>query len=794
MGTAPRMDRLFKPPSMRILLLHPYGDQLLTPTVAVWLGFAATVILLMASLEGVVWGLVGASIVPQGAAWTRPLAGLFMFTLMFAIIWIVDASLIMSERPLLRSRRWSAGTHQGVGALLRWSLGMLARVGIVAVSLYVTAPFLAKLIRADDILAYHQRQVEHYYSQRTSGLRTRIDESNQQIRELYEKRRQPLEVEIAQLTQALTEERQRRTTIEAEYAPEMDILRRDLAEARKRVGDEILGRDGRLQGRGPEARKWEETADRLTQQLAAKQAEIDSRGGDSAQRIAQLDQTLHDRSEALRQLTQEQQQRLDQTKIEIESRQLAALPPPLTFAARSQALQALRQSPAEQGVPHFETVEGFAQAALGVLFLSLIALKLFEPAAVRAYFSETMQMQYRKYLDGGLDEIPGFELAPETAKRLNPVEFVRLWTAYERDPTSFYADRQSLIEAQEPLIRYLSEQSLERERLTLRIGNQQQEQGFMQSRRERELAAFDRELSLRTSQLQVQLANETKALRDHRRIELAAQLQQARQDWSRTKGLEEAELQHRQLAFEQEQQLARETLRLREQEIEQLRERSQAEIRGAEVAQQAARQERLLELDLKRQREQREMQLRGIREELSRLSALQTKQEAERRSFSETGRQLAERARGVREEIAALEETRAAQQTRAADLNRQLAEEAAESTDATKERKRSFWSRADTAAESRTAREARRDLKTLEKQEQVESERLTTLRDDLRELEERQAINESERQEVDTLLAATRTRVLFYEDSLEVLLCRTEDTARRGTAETADQTASVSAH
>jgi predicted nucleic acid-binding Zn-ribbon protein len=84
-------------------------------------------------------------------------------------------------------------------------------------------------------------------------------------------------------------------------------------------------------------------------------------------------------------------------------------------------------------------------------------------------------------------------------------------------------------------------------------------------------------------------------------------------------------------------------------------------------------------------------------------------------------------------------------------------------------------------------------LKALEKQEQAESERLTTLRDDLRELEGRQSLNESERQELETLLAATRTRVLFYEDSLEVLLCRTADILGRGTVETPDQAASVSA-
>ncbi len=108
----PRMI-LFQKASLRFLRLRPYGDSLLTPAVRVWLGFAWVIILLMASVEGIVWGLVGGSIVPQDTAWLRPIAGLFLFALMFSVIWIVDASLVMSERPVARARRWNPGVQSG---------------------------------------------------------------------------------------------------------------------------------------------------------------------------------------------------------------------------------------------------------------------------------------------------------------------------------------------------------------------------------------------------------------------------------------------------------------------------------------------------------------------------------------------------------------------------------------------------------------------------------------------------------------------------------------------------------
>lgn len=686
MEIMPRRYPSFRISRSDLLRLRPYGDYLATPAVTVWLGFAWVIILLMASIEGIVWGLVGASIVPQGAAWLRPVAGLFLFALMFSIIWIVDASLVMSERPVVTAQRGhpAASANRGAGALLRWSFGLLIRVAIVAVSLYVTAPFLAKLIRADDIAAYHQRQVEQYDAQRAATLQARIRERAEQLAAPGQERRQLLETQIAQLAETLALERARHARIETEPAPEIAVLRQDLAAAQARAGDELMGRRGRPEGRGPEARKWEANAARLAAGLQAKQSEIDARSATSAARIGALEQALGSASEALQRLRQEQQDALDRVASELAAAQPEANPPRLTFAARSRILQTLRNSPDERGVPHFETVEGFSQAALAVLFFSLIALKLFEPPSVSNYFSESLQLQYRKYLAGGLAEIPGFELLAQSEKGLNPVEFSRLWQAYESDPAAFHAHRQALLEVREPFLKYREKQSYEQELFSRKLDDLDQEQELARRRRDLELAAYDQELTLRTTQLQAQLNHE---------------------------------------------------------------------------------------LEIKRRSETLQSGQLGIREEIGRLRALEAKQEAERLGQRELERKQGEGVETLRKQIAAAETELAGLQLRAHELGISIA--GAMLQDAPPPRKL-FWSRRrNPDRETAEVRQLKRNLKALEKPERAVSERLVRLRAELRNLELRKISHDHELHETNARLAATRTRIQFYEDRLGELLCST---------------------
>lgn len=541
--------------------LRPYGSMLMTPAVSAWLGSAWVIILLMASIEGFVWGAVGASLVPSASRWLAIPVASFMFVLMFSIVWIVDASLIMSERPSLRLRRRQASESGQIGPALRWFLGLLVRVAIVATSLYVTAPFIEKLIRADDIAGWHQARVEQYYKDRHAAIQAQIKARAEQLDSGLAARIASRQQEIARLSTSLRVELNRREAIEAEYAPEIEVLSRDLAEARARVGDEVLGRDGRPEGFGPEARKWDARAKQLQQQLSDIQAERDARLSDIQSVIAEQQQRLNQRSDALEQVRIEQSQQMARITDEVIAEQPPAAPPRLTFAARSKGLSALRNSPDEAGVPHFETVEGFAQAALGILFFALIALKLFEPTAVHVYFSDHVQSQYRKYLDGGLEDVPGFEHHDDPTRRLSPVDFYSLWELHERNPDA-YSERIRAAQGAEARTRiFIAEQALElelserrRETIEERLALERQHREAIEEeqRQQRRQALEDaRQAARDQTRLRQTMVDDRRRLRE-------AHLQQAARESERTQ-----ERSSRKLRIEQTRALLDDELRLK---------------------------------------------------------------------------------------------------------------------------------------------------------------------------------------------------------------------------------------
>jgi len=514
-----------RPTLLDVLTLRPYGRSMLTPAAAVWLGSAWIVILLMAGIEGFVWGAVGASLVPSAAPWLRMPVAAFMFLLLFSIVWIVDASLIMSERPSFARRRRHAMDDGGsAGPLARWYFGIVVRIAIVAISLYVTAPFIEKLIRADDIAAWHQAQVEQYFKQRDITLREQVRARAEQRDAGLLGRVAALEGDIERLGASLAAERERRERIEAEFAPEVEVLTRDLAAARARVGDEVLGRDGRPEGYGPEARKWDARAKLLEEQLAEVQAQRDERLAGVESAIAEHQERLTERTDALQQVRAEQAALMERITQEAEAEQPPAAPPKLTFAARSKGLNALRSNPAEAGVPHFETVEGFAQAALGILFFALLALKLFEPSAVHAYYSENVQLHYRKYLQGGLAHLPGFGYHDDPQRRLAPVDFARLWERWERDPEGYAARFQAVHAAQSRLARLVADTRYETELLERRRDDIDARLQLERRRQEVELTARERELALQTREAERRASAQTEAELER----LAQQREQAR--------------------------------------------------------------------------------------------------------------------------------------------------------------------------------------------------------------------------------------------------------------------------
>ncbi|MCG6943069.1 MAG: DUF4407 domain-containing protein [Thiohalocapsa sp.] len=616
-----------RPTLLDVLTLRPYGRSMLTPAAGIWLGSAWLVILLMAGIEGFVWGAVGASLVPSATPWLRPPVAVFMFVLLFSIIWIVDASLIMSERPSFTRRRRHAMGDEGGGPVVRWYLGIGVRIAIVGISLYVTAPFIEKLIRADDIAAWHQAQVEQYYKQRDVTLREQVRARAEQRDAGLLGRVDALQGDIERLETSLAAEREQRKGIEAEFTPQVEVLSRDLADARARVGDEVLGRNGRPEGYGPAARKWNTRVKLLESQLAEVQQQRDQRLSGVESAIAGLQQRLAERTDALQQVRAEQAKLMDDITADVTAEQPPAAPPKLTFAARSKGLNALRNSPAEAGVPHLETVEGFAQAALGILFFALLALKLFEPPSVHAYYSENAQVHYRRYLRGGLAHIPGFDYHDDPVRQLSPVDFARLWARWERDPEGYAARYQAVHAAESRLKRLTADTQYEADLLQARRDDIDARLQLERRRHEEELAAHARELDAKVREAERRMVAETEAELERlasERGRIEEEMAQKRAAWAQERAAAEAELDRLRREFESTERRERDRARRKQLALDDHRRLKERELAQHAAAEQAERDAADREIRIRETRallaQEREAEAR-LRRDLAGLNA-----------------------------------------------------------------------------------------------------------------------------------------------------------------------------
>ena len=188
-------------------------------------------------------------------------------------------------------------------------------------------------------------------------------------------------------------------------------------------------------------------------------------------------------------------------------------------------------------------------------------MKLFEPTAVHVYFSDHVQSQYRKYLDGGLEDVPGFEHHDDPTRRLSPVDFYSLWELHERNPDA-YSERIRAAQGAEARTRiFIAEQALElelserrRETIEERLALERQHREAIEEeqRQQRRQALEDARQAARD---QTRLRQTT--VDDRRRLR-EAHLQQAARESERTQ-----ERSSRKLRIEQTRALLDDELRLK---------------------------------------------------------------------------------------------------------------------------------------------------------------------------------------------------------------------------------------
>lgn len=145
------------PKLLQLLRLRVHGDSLLSRDTAVWATFTAIGVFLVAATEALAWGYVGAFI--GGSGTTRYLSALVLGLIAGIAVWILDVSFVVldlrrhEDEEIMgkTDRSGSAPKNQLLSKLQSPSAGLAMRVGMVLVSLLVSAPYVSQLFFARDI-------------------------------------------------------------------------------------------------------------------------------------------------------------------------------------------------------------------------------------------------------------------------------------------------------------------------------------------------------------------------------------------------------------------------------------------------------------------------------------------------------------------------------------------------------------------------------------------------------------------------------------------------------------------
>ena len=169
----------------RLLLLKPYGDQLLDGMAEVWLVFARLNIVSIALCDAVAWAYFGYTTGRGATGWvTAALAGVIVFILVASL----DAMFVMHDR----SHR-----QQDASRARRDQLALVARIVLVVLTFTVTAPFLTQLFFARDIEANIQRRNEQTIAAKRAEVIGRFDRRLHELRATLGTRQRDLETEIS---------------------------------------------------------------------------------------------------------------------------------------------------------------------------------------------------------------------------------------------------------------------------------------------------------------------------------------------------------------------------------------------------------------------------------------------------------------------------------------------------------------------------------------------------------------------------------------------------------------------
>lgn len=502
----------FKHSWTNLLFLRPYGEANLTPKVTFWIASSWTVIFMMAGLEGTVWGLISRHLVPSAYDGLKLPVAVFAFLFVFCLIWITDASLIMFRR------KHHDQNNKPFWGTDRFIWGIVFRVGIVAISLFITAPFLNQAIREDDIAKELEADKKNI---RGEFLHKKELEKNQRIRELQQQLTNIQKgIEQSQETQKLNSE-----AIDA-LNNDIDVQNKEVVRTTNEINRQLKGLNGERPGKGNKYRKAISDRDAAVKKLRQDQ---DARSKFTSESVPLRSNSFTETTENINQEIKEAADTYEKVKNEVESlsiedfasqyaKELSQKFPENSLGNRIQVLDKIKQ---RENIPHLQSTEGLAQALLGLLFFSLLAIKLFESDEVQLYFNEEYQETWKRYNLGLLDKLPDFALID--GPRMAYPELVKQWTKYEHNPDRYWElynekliRRYKIEELRTELELRSNDQNERAERSKIQLealkGQLEQELRLNETEKQQALENIKRESALRLEQLEQEFENKKSSL------------------------------------------------------------------------------------------------------------------------------------------------------------------------------------------------------------------------------------------------------------------------------------------
>jgi len=312
---------------LRTIFLLPYGKQLLRPAAGTWAILMALLAGVMATVEGYVWMTISKIILPSEYI----LISIVLGIIVFALIWIFDASLITLDlsEPIYKIKKkdkksWLIMFFTGLfSKKLGW--GVAFRVIVVTTSILVTAPLLSQIFLEKEILR-------------------RIDEHNRAI--------------VADF----------KAKTDGDYNRKISALRTEVNQAKKRFQEEVagVGTSGRY-GFGITAKTIQQHTDDLEMQFNMLNTE---------------------RSNFIREIEKQRTEEIIK-KYKLEGGWFD------NFETRNMVHKKIKED--YKGIPKSEVL---ASVFLGLLFLVMVVLKIFQPTCIDIYYNDQLHEMYDKYVKG----------------------------------------------------------------------------------------------------------------------------------------------------------------------------------------------------------------------------------------------------------------------------------------------------------------------------------------------------------------------------------------------------------